>query len=180
MQMTSALTTLKALSTTSSAYTTRQGKILIDFISKHRYYESEVKGLPNWKVVFNFCKAIKPINTNCPNDTFAGLVNTNSNVTECYTLSKQNSPVKTIYDDKRDYNALNLSLNESIKSSDIKKGRLELVYQNSEPGCPLKTNSSNNSSLALIMVCDPKSIIPVVSEASFNTLCEATVIVRSS
>jgi len=112
--MTCALTTLKARSTTSSVYTTRQGKNLIDYKSnKHRYYESEVKDMPNWKVVFNFCKAIKPINTNCPNDTFAGLVNTNSDVTECYTLSKQNSPVKTIYDDKRNYNALDLT--ETVK-----------------------------------------------------------------
>ena len=143
--MTCALTTLRARSTTSSAYTTRQGKNLIDYKSnKHRYYESEVKGLTNWKVVFNFCKAITPINTNCPNDTFAGLVNTNTNVAECYTLSKQNSTVKTIYDDKRNYEALDLT--ESVKSSDMKKGRLELVYRNSVPGCPLKTNSSTNSS----------------------------------
>jgi len=134
--------------------------------------------MPNWKVVFNFCKAITPINTNCPNDTFAGLVNTNTNVTECYTLSKQNSTVKTVYDDKRNYDALNLT--ESVKSSDMKKGRLELVYRNSVPGCPLKTNSSTNSSLALIMVCDPNAKNPVVSPANFNTLCEATVIVRSS
>ncbi len=77
---------------------------LLDYIRYfYRYYESNVKDLPNWKVVFNFCKAIKPLNTNCPDDTFAGLINTNANSTECYTLAKSSSDIVGVLDSARNY-----------------------------------------------------------------------------
>ena len=68
-----------------------------------------MKDFPNWKVVFNFCKEITPKNTNCPIGTFAGLVNYNSNVTEFYSLAKNQSDIEGILDKARDYNGLNLS-----------------------------------------------------------------------
>ena len=77
---------------------------LLDYIRYfYRYYESEVKDFPNWKVVFNFCKAIKPLNTTCPDDTFAGLINTNGNSTECYTLAKSSSDIVGVLDSGRNY-----------------------------------------------------------------------------
>lgn len=41
------------------------------------HYSSEIVTLTDfnkWKVVFNFCKPIKPLDTNCDDDTIAAVV----------------------------------------------------------------------------------------------------------
>jgi len=66
-----------------------------------------------------------------------------------------------------------------VQKSDQKKGGLQLTYKNKAAGCPLTTNSSSNSSLKLVMVCDLNANKPVISEANFDTMCQASLVVRS-
>jgi hypothetical protein len=101
-----ASTTLKVLSTTCRVCIIKQGKFSYISLSDEylrSYYETAVGNLPGWNVVFNFCKAMTPKSTGCPQDTFAALVNTNANSTTCYPLAKADNDISASLDTDRSY-----------------------------------------------------------------------------
>ena len=52
------------------------------------FYSSDFKDYPNWKIVFNFCKPFKTLDTNCDDNTIAALINLNEpNGFVCYNNS---------------------------------------------------------------------------------------------
>ena len=54
------------------------------------YYSSDIVTLPGWKVVFNFCKPFKPLNTNCDDNTIAAVVDmVDSNNTLCFKFAEK-------------------------------------------------------------------------------------------
>ena len=54
------------------------------------YYSSDVVALPQWKVVFNFCKPFKPLDTNCDDNTIAALISmVDANKTVCYKFGEK-------------------------------------------------------------------------------------------
>ena len=93
------------------------------------YYESDFKDYPKWKVVFNFCKPFKPLDTNCDENSIAAMVST-VNGTVCYKFASKQEEVSGSFDRERPYN--DIGVTGDLKDSDMSKGKLSLKYGSQE------------------------------------------------
>ena len=133
-----------------------------------------------FKVVFNFCNDIVDTDKkfNCPAKTKSAIIQKTDNDTNyiCHPIANESAHINVQLSPPRNRPEFNYT--PEVLKNDLNNGRLKITYTQRNI-CPIP-QSTEDVSLVLNMICDPKAAKPVLTNASIETgLCNAKIQVRS-